>query len=222
MSAEHNGNIHDIDMFKKLATVVVKAWTNDDYKDKLLNDPDAVMKDEGIDLPDGVKLTVVADDDSTRHMILSDVPLPSKDQVGDLPDKPTAAQLYCWVYTKCQKDDDFKKDFLKNPTDKINDLGGDLPKGVKIVVYESTDDHRYFSLPLKPVLQKKTVANADSPDQLDLSDWALVNTDAAVNINIDVAIDVAAAVNVEVATMAAAFITAAAAAAIVVGVAVLI
>lgn len=44
---------------KLWAKIVAKAWADEDYKQRLLDDPAAVLRAEGMTLPEGVEINVV-------------------------------------------------------------------------------------------------------------------------------------------------------------------
>lgn len=56
------------------AKVVAKAWADEAYKKKLISEPAAVLKAEGLDLPRGVSLKVVEDTAALRHLVLPAMP----------------------------------------------------------------------------------------------------------------------------------------------------
>lgn len=56
------------------AKVVAKAWADEAYKKKLTSDPQAVLKAEGLNVPDGVNLAVLEDTASVKHLVLPAMP----------------------------------------------------------------------------------------------------------------------------------------------------
>ncbi|MBI5524048.1 MAG: NHLP leader peptide family natural product precursor [Desulfarculus sp.] len=61
------------------AKVVAKAWADESYKAKLIKDPAAVLKTEGLEIPQGVQLKVVEDTNSLRHLVLPALPAEAAD-----------------------------------------------------------------------------------------------------------------------------------------------
>lgn len=51
-----------------VAQVVANAWRDEAYRAALLADPAAVLADAGLNLGDGVDVTVLADTDEVRHL----------------------------------------------------------------------------------------------------------------------------------------------------------
>jgi len=67
---------------KQWARIVAKAWADEDYKKRLLADPAAVLKEEGMEVPAGIKLQVNENTASTMNLVLPAMP----EGVGDLQD----------------------------------------------------------------------------------------------------------------------------------------
>jgi hypothetical protein len=60
--------------------VVARAWSDEDFKQRLIQDPRGVLAEHGADLPDGIDLEVVEDTSTTRHLVL---PPPPSDELTD-------------------------------------------------------------------------------------------------------------------------------------------
>ena len=62
--AEHNKQ-------QKLWTkIVAKAWTDEGYKQRLLDDPNSVMSEEGIKIPEGVEFKCVEDTERQVWLVI--------------------------------------------------------------------------------------------------------------------------------------------------------
>ena len=61
--------------------VVAKAWQDEEFKQKLLSNPAEVLKDSGLNVPEGVEVRVVENDDKVVHFVL-----PQKPKGGELSD----------------------------------------------------------------------------------------------------------------------------------------
>jgi hypothetical protein len=59
---------------KQWAQVVAKAWSDAAFKKRLLAQPEAVLKEAGVVVPEGVQFKVVEDTASVRHLILPPKP----------------------------------------------------------------------------------------------------------------------------------------------------
>ena len=55
---------------RKWQKIIVKAWMDDDYKRELLADPTARLKQEGVEIPEGVVIRIVEDTENVHHMVL--------------------------------------------------------------------------------------------------------------------------------------------------------
>jgi hypothetical protein len=54
-----------------LALLISKVWENDELKRELQQNPQQVLKDEGIDLPEGVTVKVLENTDTVRYIPLT-------------------------------------------------------------------------------------------------------------------------------------------------------
>ena len=59
---------------KQWAKIVAKAWADEDYKQRLLADPTSVMKEEGLEVPEGVKFKCVEATKSKTWLVLPPKP----------------------------------------------------------------------------------------------------------------------------------------------------
>jgi len=66
---------------RKMGQIIVKAWSDDEFKQRLLTDPAAVLKAEGMDIPEGVEIRVVENTDKLQHIVLP--PRPSGAELTD-------------------------------------------------------------------------------------------------------------------------------------------
>ncbi|WP_040845759.1 NHLP leader peptide family RiPP precursor [Nitrospirillum viridazoti] len=55
---------------KITSRVIAKAWADEGFKAKLLADPAAILKAEGLDLPSGVTFKVVEDTTAVQTLVL--------------------------------------------------------------------------------------------------------------------------------------------------------
>ena len=59
------------DKFQKdFATLVTRAWTDKDFKQRFLADPRAVLKENGIEVPEGTNIKIVENRDKLTHFVL--------------------------------------------------------------------------------------------------------------------------------------------------------
>jgi hypothetical protein len=63
------------------AKIIAKAWRDPAFKAELIANPAAALKAEGIDVPDGMAVTVLENTDKQFHLVLP--PSPSTDELSD-------------------------------------------------------------------------------------------------------------------------------------------
>ncbi len=90
---------------KQWGKIVAQAWSDADFKARLLREPQAVLREFGIEPEAGVELRVVEDEASVQHLILP--PCPS----GDLAEEELAPGAVgfcycgfcraCWYCGRC-------------------------------------------------------------------------------------------------------------------------
>jgi hypothetical protein len=59
---------------KEWDKIVVQAWSDGAFKQRLLSDPGAVLKEKGFDVPDEIAIKVVEDSAQTVHLVLPERP----------------------------------------------------------------------------------------------------------------------------------------------------
>jgi hypothetical protein len=93
---------------KKMSQVIAKCWADEGFKRKLLADPAATLKAEGMDLPAGRSIKAVADDDKVLHLVIPPRPTELSDEELDMvaggmtiSDKPPSTDPAIWRWLKC-------------------------------------------------------------------------------------------------------------------------
>jgi hypothetical protein len=51
-------------------SVVAKAWSDDSFKQKLIDDPNTVLASSGVDVPQGLNIVVVENEPDRVHLVL--------------------------------------------------------------------------------------------------------------------------------------------------------
>jgi nitrile hydratase alpha subunit len=74
---------------KKWQKVVAKAWMDEGYKQRLLKDPNVVLQEEGIEIPEGINFRVMEDSEKVRTLILP-WPKVKEDNVDELEERLAA------------------------------------------------------------------------------------------------------------------------------------
>lgn len=57
-----------------MGKIIAKALKDESFKKQLIADPAGTLKAEGIEIPEGISVKVVADSESVRHMVLPAIP----------------------------------------------------------------------------------------------------------------------------------------------------
>jgi len=75
-------------------------------------------------------------------------------------DQKNQSKKYMQVIAKCWSDEEFKKNFMKDPAKVLKENGVEMPAGMKLHVVENTEKESYIIIPPKPSTEL-------SDDQLD-------------------------------------------------------
>jgi hypothetical protein len=81
MSEEEKAKEKAEEQAKKMEQLVAKTWADEVFKKRLIADPAAVLKEAGLEVPEGVKVKVVEDTDTVMHLVLP--PKPSEDELSE-------------------------------------------------------------------------------------------------------------------------------------------
>ena len=57
-------------VLQQRAKIITKAWTDEDFKARLIAEPAAVLKEEGIVVPAGITIKVMEDTDNVTHVVI--------------------------------------------------------------------------------------------------------------------------------------------------------
>jgi hypothetical protein len=85
---------------KKMQRIIAKAWMDDGFKQMLLADPAAALKQEGIAVPDGVQVKAVENTDKVFHLVLP--PKPTSDELSEDQLEAVAGGAKTCAYSSCQ------------------------------------------------------------------------------------------------------------------------
>lgn len=66
-----------------LAAIVARGWGDADFHAELMADPTAVLKANGVHVPDGKRVVVVEDDDTVLHITIPQRPSELTDEELD-------------------------------------------------------------------------------------------------------------------------------------------
>ncbi len=119
------------------AKVVAKAWTDPDYKKRLLEDATAAIAELGFSGVQGEDMVVVENTEKVHNLIVC-----------------TLCSCYPWptlglppVWYKAAP---YRSRAVKDPRGVLEEFGTKLPKDVEIAVWDTNAELRYMVLPMRP------------------------------------------------------------------------
>jgi nitrile hydratase len=119
------------------AKVVAKAWTDPDYKSRLLDDGTAAVGELGFKGPQGEHIVVVENTDDVHNVVVC-----------------TLCSCYPWpllgLPPSWYKDPAYRSRVVKEPRTVLSEMGLDVPDGTEIKVWDSSSEVRFFVLPRRP------------------------------------------------------------------------
>jgi nitrile hydratase len=116
------------------AGIVARAWTDPEYKARLLADARGTLSEI---VPQMVPLTVLEDTPTRHHVIVCT--LCSCYPSGVLGDPPA------WY-----KSFEYRSRVVREPRAVLGEFGMEISEGVELCVVDSTSEQRYLVLPLRP------------------------------------------------------------------------
>ena len=142
------------------AKIVAKAWTDPEYRERLLSEGTAAIKELGFSGPQGEHIVVVENTATTHNVTVC-----------------TLCSCYPWpvlgLPPSWYKDPAYRARVVKEPRAVLHEMGLDLAEDVEIVVRDSSSEVRWLVLPERP------------PGTEDLSEEqlvALITRDALVGV----------------------------------------
>jgi nitrile hydratase subunit alpha len=119
------------------AKVVARAWTDPEYKERLLADGTAAIKELGFGGPQGEHIVVV-ENTPTRHNVTV----------------CTLCSCYPWpvlgLPPSWYKDPAYRARMVREPRVVLSEMGLDLADDVEITVHDSSSEVRWLVLPERP------------------------------------------------------------------------
>ncbi|MEU6090864.1 nitrile hydratase subunit alpha [Streptomyces sp. NPDC047085] len=119
------------------AKVVARAWTDPDYRRRLLEDGTAAIKELGFGGMQGEHIVVVENTATTHHVVVC-----------------TLCSCYPWpvlgLPPSWYKDPAYRSRVVKEPRTVLSEMGLDLDDDVQIIVHDSTSEVRWLVLPERP------------------------------------------------------------------------
>lgn len=119
------------------AKVVAKAWTDPEYKARLLDNGTAAVGELGFKGPQGEHIVVVENTDAVHNVVVC-----------------TLCSCYPWpllgLPPSWYKDPAYRSRVVKEPRTVLSEMGLDVPQGTEIKVWDSSSEVRFFVLPRRP------------------------------------------------------------------------
>ncbi|MEK9735918.1 MAG: nitrile hydratase subunit alpha [Candidatus Nanopelagicales bacterium] len=119
------------------AKVVAKAWTDSEYKARLLDNGTAAVGELGFKGPQGEHIVVVENTDDVHNVVVC-----------------TLCSCYPWpllgLPPSWYKDPAYRSRVVKEPRTVLSEMGLDVPEGTQIKVWDSSSEVRFFVLPRRP------------------------------------------------------------------------
>jgi nitrile hydratase subunit alpha len=142
------------------ARVVARAWTDPEYRARLLADGTAAIAELGYQGPQGEHIVVLENSPAVHHVVVC-----------------TLCSCYPWpvlgLPPSWYKDPAYRSRIVREPRKVLAEFGLDLDPGVQIKVVDSSSEVRYMVLPERP----------EGTGQLSEEDLAaLVTRDAMVGV----------------------------------------
>ena len=142
------------------AKVVARAWTDPDYRARLLADGTAAIAELGFKGPQGEHIVVLENTAAVHNVVVC-----------------TLCSCYPWpvlgLPPSWYKDPAYRSRIVREPRAVLAELGLELADEVRVKVYDSSSEVRYMVLPQRPAVTEHL-----SEDEL----AALVSRDAMVGV----------------------------------------
>lgn len=118
--------------------IIARAWTDAEYRDRLLNETKAALAEMGVTkLDHNPEVRVVEDTADKHHVIVCTLCSCYPRVILGMPP--------AWYKKRA-----YRSRVVKEPRKVLAEFGTDLPDNVKIEVHDSTADLRYLVLPMRP------------------------------------------------------------------------
>ena len=120
------------------ARVVARAWTDPEYRRRLLADAGPAVAELGLGGPSATNLTVIANTPEVHNLVVC-----------------TLCSCYPWAVLglppSWYKSPAYRSRAVREPRAVLHEFGLELPDSVRVNVWDSSSDLRYMVLPERPV-----------------------------------------------------------------------
>ena len=118
------------------AEIVVRAWTDPAFKERLMSSPDDALMDFGIDMRP-MELCVVENTEDVHNMVVC--------TLCSCYPRPILGIPPAWYKRR-----DYRARAVREPRAVLQEFGTELPAGRQVRVHDSNADLRYLVLPKQP------------------------------------------------------------------------
>ena len=119
------------------AKVVAKAWVDEDYKKRLLEDATSAIRELSYQGRQGENMVVVENTPETHHGVVC--------TLGSCYPGPVLGIPPTWY-----KSDEYRSRAVREPRKVLSEFGLNIDSKVQIKVWDSTAELRYLVLPMRP------------------------------------------------------------------------
>ncbi len=144
------------------AKVVARAWTDEEYRARLLADGTGAIADRGFKGPQGEHIVVLEQTDDLHHVVVCSL-----------------CSCYPWpvlgLPPSWYKDPAYRSRVVREPRAVLHEFGLDLAEQTRIEVHDSSSEVRYMVLPQRP-------AGTEGMSEEELA--GLVTRDALVGVGV--------------------------------------
>lgn len=120
------------------AKVVAKAWVDEDYKKRLLQDATSAIRELSYQGRQGENMVVVENTPETHNVVVC-----------------TLCSCYPWpvlgIPPTWYKSDEYRSRAVREPRKVLSEFGLNIDSKVQIKVWDSTAELRYLVLPMRPI-----------------------------------------------------------------------
>lgn len=124
------------------ASVVARAWTDPEFKAKLMDDATTTVNEMGFSGPQGEHIVVVENTDTVHNVVVC-----------------TLCSCYPWpllgLPPAWYKDPAYRSRVVREPRKLLGEMGLDVSPDAEITVWDSSAENRYFVLPQRPAGTEK-------------------------------------------------------------------
>lgn len=120
------------------AKVVAKAWTDPEFRERLLENGTTAVAELGFKGPQGEHIVVVPNSDTVHNVVVC-----------------TLCSCYPWpllgLPPAWYKDPAYRSRVVKEPRQVLSEMGLEVPDSKEVKVWDSSSEVRFFVLPERPV-----------------------------------------------------------------------